>query len=227
MIADWRTYSVEDFIPFTPDVYFRLIERANDALWPLHLLLLVIGGVIVFFQVSGWGRASGALLAVTWFWVGGAFLIQRYAELIWVGAYFGWGFWLNGVVLVGCGVAGRFARQKTGLRALTGPEWLGFALMVFGLVVYPILGPILGGGWAQSESFGIHPDPTAITTLGILLMAARGWSLWIASLVPILWCMISGLTLWALEASWAIGLPVVAMVTIAGMFWKTFRRKKS
>lgn len=39
----WQTYRLEDFIPFTPEVYWRLLERINEAFWPLHVLAVAIG----------------------------------------------------------------------------------------------------------------------------------------------------------------------------------------
>ena len=33
MIADWASYALADFIPFTAEVYARLVERVNEAGW--------------------------------------------------------------------------------------------------------------------------------------------------------------------------------------------------
>lgn len=85
MIADWRTYSVADFVPFTAEVYVRLIERANTAQWPLHLLGLAAGAAALVLARRGRGRLGSALLAGAWAWVGAAFLMRGYAELSWAG----------------------------------------------------------------------------------------------------------------------------------------------
>lgn len=42
----WLTYSLDDFLLFSPETYFRLLERHNAALWPLHVLMLGVGGGI-------------------------------------------------------------------------------------------------------------------------------------------------------------------------------------
>ncbi len=212
-MADWRTYSVEDFVPFTSDVYFRLIERVNEALWPLHGLTLFGGIAVVVLLLLGRGGAAAALLLAVWSSVGIAFFLERYAELTWAGVYFGWAFCLEGLILLVCGLAGRF--NDTGAHRFTGPQWVGFALIATGLIVYPTIA-ILGGGedWSRSEVFGIHADPTAVATLGILLIAAKGWSLWVSAVVPILWCVAGGLTLQVLEAPWAPGLFAVAVLAL-------------
>ena len=71
-----------------------------------------------------------------------------------------------------------------------------------------------GRPWTQAEVFGLAPDPTAIGTLGWLLLlqgcrdSARGLlrTLW---LVPLAWCAISAATL-ATMGEWQALVPLVA-----------------
>jgi hypothetical protein len=51
---------------------------------------------------------------------------------------------------------------------------LGFGLLVLAIVGYPWLGVLLGRPLSQAEVFGIAPDPTAVGTLGVLLLTASG-----------------------------------------------------
>jgi hypothetical protein len=60
------------------------------------------------------------------------------------------------------------------------------------------------------EVFAIAPDPTAVTTMGIAL--ALGERLLLP--VPILWCMVSGATLWTLHARDALLVPAVALFVL-------------
>ncbi len=223
MIADWRTYSVEDFIPFTADVYFRLIERTNEAAWPLHVLTLIGGLAAAMLLVRGGGRTAGALLALAWLWPGGVFLLQRYSELNWAGDYFGWAFLGQAVVVFCCALVGRFKWE--GFRRFGLAEWAGFALFVYGLAAYLFWAPVAGGGWAEAEVFGVHPDPTAVATIGFVLVAAGRWSGWICWVIPALWCLVSALTLRELDVVWAPGLTFAAAVGLAGLIWKSFRRR--
>jgi len=65
------------------------------------------------------------------------------------------------------------------------------------LLAWPVIGLGLGRPWAQAESFGSFPDPTAIATLGFLTLAPRapGWLMVIPLVVGAL-----GLTMaWALQ----------------------------
>src|SRR5262249_53060993 len=55
---------------------------------------------------------------------------------------------------------------------------------------------VFGRPWPQAEIFGIAPDPTVVATLGVLIAADR--THWELLLVPLLWCAISGATMWAM-----------------------------
>ncbi|MGZ9030214.1 MAG: hypothetical protein ACXW2G_02500, partial [Burkholderiaceae bacterium] len=51
----------------------------------------------------------------------------------------------------------------------------------------------------QLEAAGLFPDPTALLTLGLLLIASRAhWSLFV---IPVLWCLVSAATLWTMNAA--------------------------
>ena len=57
------------------------------------------------------------------------------------------------------------------------------------------------------------PDPTAIATLGILLISTDrvAWGLMV---IPIAWCMVGGATLWAMESPDALLMPLVALIVV-------------
>jgi len=217
MISEWGTYSIRDFIPFTPDVYARLIERTNENLWPLQLLALATGvGILLLFHICH-PRIAILPLALIWVWVGYAFLIQDYAGLTSIGFWFGWVFCLEGLFVLGFGMAGWF--RRTAVRASMASAWMGLVIVAYGLLIYPALTWILGGSWIRSEVFGIHPDPTAIVTLGILLLTTKGWCLWVLAVIPIFWCITSGLTLMGLESALAPSPFAVSALALMGMVW--------
>jgi hypothetical protein len=83
------------------------------------------------------------------------------------------------------------------------------ALFAAGVVFYPLLAPLLGRAWIQAEIFGVAPDPTAVATIGALL-PAKGRIAWLLAL-PLLWCAITALTLWTMEAPDA-AVPASALV---------------
>ncbi len=223
MIAEWRTYAVEDFIPFTPEVYFRLIERTNEAQWPLQFIALAGGVTVAALILTGRVRPALAVLSAAWFWSGGAFLVHRYADLNWAGVYFGWVFFAQGVMLLGLAVMPGTHGGGRIPRALD-PRWLGLAVAAGGVLLWPGITATAGGGWARAEVLGLLPDPTAAATAGFLLMALKGWRRWAAAVIPLLWCIVTALMLRVLEAPWAV-LPLAsAVLVVAGMVWTALGR---
>lgn len=202
-MSEWWTYSLEDFLLFSPRVYWRMFELHNAILWPLQALTLASGFATVALivrQSSASGRFVALVLAILWALVGWSFLWNRYATINWTAAYvapafavealllFVIGTLLNGLVFCPRGAA----------------AWTGFALLAFALAGQPLLAPLQGRVWTSSEIFGVAPDPTTIGTLGFLLLA-RSKFLPLLLPIPLLWCLLSGLTLWSMRApeAWA------------------------
>lgn len=57
-MSDWATYTLADFLMFSPRVYFRLVERYNQGLWPLQLIF-VAGALAILFATATDGRRAG------------------------------------------------------------------------------------------------------------------------------------------------------------------------
>jgi len=217
-MSDWLGYQLQDFIPFTADVYFRLFERMGETFWPLHLLTLAMGAAALVLALQQRTRLACCLLAPLWVFIGVAFFIQRYAELNWAGGYIGYTFIVQAVLLVVLALTG------FGLGSLphrpTVPAVIGAAIAIFGLVFLPLVAPLTGESWSQAQVLGIHADPTAITTLGLLLILLRGWALCVAAILPALWILTSALTLQALDASGAGMLFTVLASALLALVWK-------
>ena len=83
-------------------------------------------------------------------------------------------------------------------------------LVLFALVVQPFIGPLVGRDWQQAEIFGVTPDPTVLATLGILLTVDKRppWGLMI---IPLIWCVLSGATLWTMGSPDAWVTPFAAL----------------
>ncbi|AFI85559.1 DUF6064 family protein [Methylophaga nitratireducenticrescens] len=214
----WSSYTLQDFIPFTADIYFRLLERMSETFWPLHLMTLALGVAAVWLALKNRTRLASVLMAAVWGFVGFAFFIQRYAELNWAGGYIGYCFLAQATLLLLIALTG----VGFGSRPRKSPATdIGVAIALVGLIGLPLVTPFTGGSWFRAEVFGIHADPTAITTLGLLLIMFRGWGLWLIAIIPALWLLISGLTLWVLGAPSAIVLFIVLAIGLIGLVWKS------
>ncbi|MDP1585001.1 MAG: DUF6064 family protein [Bradyrhizobium sp.] len=224
-MSEWWTYRLEDFLLFSPRVYWRTIELHNAALWPLHVFTL-IAGIIILLLVARRPRSSvrwlGLLLAIAWIFVGWSFLWTRYATINWAAAYVAPAFVVEGVLFL---VAGSLLNGLTfGRRGFVG--WTGYFLLGFALAGQPSLAPLQGRGWASSEVFGIAPDPTAIATLGLLLLA-RGRLVPLLLPIPVLWCLLSGITLRTMGEPQAWAHFSALALAAAACIWTIARQRGS
>ena len=214
----WTSYDLHDFIPFTADIYFRLLERMSESFWPLHLLTLMLGVTAVWLAFKNCSRLVCLLIAPVWAFVGYAFFIQHYAELNWAGGYIGYVFFAQTILLLLVALTGlgfdNVSRKKPA-------AVIGIAIALAGLIGLPFMAPLMGGSWLQAEVFGIHADPTAVTTLGLALIMFRGWGLWLIAIMPAFWLLISGLTLWVLGTPGAIALFAIVATGLIGLIWKS------
>lgn len=214
----WSSYALQDFIPFTTDIYFRLLERMNETFWPLHLLTLALGLTALWLAVKNRGRLACLFIAPVWAFVAFAFFIQRYAELNWAGGYIGYFFVAQAILFILIALTGMGLDNASRKRPAA---VIGIAIALVGLIGWPFIAPLTGGSWSQAEVFGIHADPTAIVTFGLTLILLRGWGLWLIALIPALWLLISGLTLWVLGTQAAIVLFTVLAIGLIGLVWKS------
>jgi hypothetical protein len=210
-MSEWWTYRLGDFLLFAPRTYYRLFELYNESVWPLQILASVIGLTILALLLSRPHYAAQVvafLLALCWAWVAYAFLLSRYATINWAATYFAAGFAVQAGLLLLTASADRlsFAGPESATRTA------GIFIFAFALLVQPVIGPLLGRDWSEIELFGLAPDPTVLATLGVLLAANR--IRWELLAIPLLWCAVSGLTLWAMEAPDALMMPVAGLLVL-------------
>lgn len=206
-MSEWWTYRLSDFLMFAPRTYNRLFEFTNAEVWPLQVVLVAAGLAALWLAWRGaYGRVVALVLAAAWIVVAWAYHFERYATINTAAPYYAAGFAVEALLLVWCGLRSgglRFGAQLAPVR------WIGSGLLAAGVVLYPLLAPVAGRPWTQAEIFGIAPDPTAVATIGVLLLAG-GRIAWLLAL-PLLWCAITALTLWTMEAPDAV-VPALAFV---------------
>jgi hypothetical protein len=212
-MPEWWSYTLSDFLLFSPRTYYRLIERYNAIVWPAHVITLGLGlGVLgLLRRPTAWrGRMISSIIAILWAWIAWAFLWERYSTINWAAIYLIPLFVIEVLLLGWHGVVRRGLSFHVRGDA---PGILGVVLLSMSLTVYPTLAPLLGRTWYQAEVFGIAPDPMVIATLGLVLLA-EGRVRWELQAVPVLWCLISGLTLWAMGSPEAVILASVALLAL-------------
>lgn len=210
-MTEWWSYGPRDLLMFSAGTYYRLLELYNRDWWPLQLLALALAAALA---VQAWrggeraGRAVAVIVALGWLWVAWAFHWQRYASIHLAASHFALAFALQALLLGWAGLRGRLLSASVpGLRRRA-----GLGLLLFALVGFPLLAPLLGRGWTQAEVFGMVPDPTVLATLGVLLAGVR--PPWWLYPVPLAWCLASGATLWAMGSPDFAVLPLAALLAV-------------
>ena len=198
------SWTLEDLLLFSPQVYWRLFALENEAVWPAQPVVLAAAALLALSFVRDrrhTGRWLGPVLGAAWLWTGWHFVALRYGPVNWAALTFAWGFYAEAALLAGLGLSGRLVFMQRGRGA-----WSGLGLLVGAVLIWPLLAPLDGRPWHEAEVIVIAPDPTAIATLGLLALAER--SRWTALLcvAPVLWLALSTLTLVTMGAwqGWAV-----------------------
>ncbi|MEO0443588.1 MAG: DUF6064 family protein [Pseudomonadota bacterium] len=198
------SYSLIDFVSFDSDGYLRLFKRANNAVWPLPVFSLVCSVALLYFAwQTRW--LVGAVLrrvlclgfAASWISVAYVFHWSLLGELNVAGKIFALLFAIQScLLLIAC-------KRSSQQRKLQAPEILwGKVLLITGLIIYPLLPWINNHSEESIQWFAIAPDPSCLITLGIFFTKGL-WRWWI-SLIPLTWCVTSGLftTAMGLTSGW-------------------------
>lgn len=217
-MGEWWTYSPEDFLMFSPRVYWRMFALHNGALWPLPLVGPVLALAAGLLCLRPWGvRIALAMLAVAWAFVGWAFLWTLYGVINWAVLYAAPLFALQAMLLALAAARGPAARGSETLPP-PAPRLAVGAVLVALAAAYPLLAPLAGRPIAEAEVFGLAPDPTAIGTLGVLVLAGGGAAVWP---VPVLWCLFSAATLWTLgTAQGVVPFAAALLAPAAALVWR-------
>ena len=195
-MSEWWTYTLGDFLMFSPATYWRLVENYNRDTWPAQLAGLIAGITACGLAVSqriGAARLQALLLAAAFLWVGWAFHWQRYATINWAARYFAFAFWVQAALLLVLALL----PAKNPVEEKGAAQSIGWFLTLAGLVLYPLGSAWDGKVWSQIEVFGVSPEPTALVCLGLVLARARPpppFFHWALALIPMVSLLVGAAT---------------------------------
>jgi hypothetical protein len=215
-MSEWWTYRLSDLILYSAGAYHRLFELYNAAIWPAQVAVLALGVAILdraLRGAAGWGRWIAVLLAGAWLWVAVAFHAGRYATLNPGATVFAWIFGIEAALLLWFGaVRGRLVFG----RPATFAERVGLAIFVVTLAGWPFAAVLAGRGLRAAEIFGLAPDPTAVGTLGLLLLS-KSRPRWPLMVIPIAWCLATGAVLRVLGTPDFWVAPLAAVIALGAV----------
>ena len=208
-------------MPFAVEQFLGIFEDYNLAVWPVQIVLVVLGGAAVGLSLRKSRPGDKIILAILsflWLWIGVVYHWAYFSSINKAAYLFGALFVLQALIFLYSGVlkSGVSFHFKPNACALVGGIFILYAL-----VVYPILGSLFGHGYPRNPTFGL-PCPTTIFTFGLLLMTDKFIPkrvLWI----PLAWAVIGSGAALSLSIQEDFGLLVSGLLGTALIL---FRNRK-
>lgn len=174
--------------PFTPDQFFDVLVAYNESVWPAQLVWVALALLAVALPLSPSirsDRAIATILGAMWIWMGVVYHWMFFARINPAAIGFGAAFVLEGAMILIYGF------RRDGLRFSIDQDVfgvIGWILVCYALVLYPLLGIVLGHRYPEQPTFGL-PCPGTILTMGLLLWGKPKVPLAVL-LIPVLWSII-------------------------------------
>ena len=206
-------------LPFTIDQFFGVFEQYNQAIWPIHIFAYILGIAAIFLTVKKTrysNQAISVILACFWAWMGIVYHLMYFRTINGAALGFGVLFIIQAIVWLVFGVI----RPKLSFQLNTNPYVLtGILLIVYAMLVYPILGTLLGHGYPRSPSFGVAPCPTTIFSFGLLLLTSAKVPKSVL-VIPFLWSLLGFTASFLLGVHEDIGLVVAGVLSVGLLLWR-------
>jgi hypothetical protein len=197
-------------VPFTPEQFLAVFVAYNEAVWPVQLLAYMLGALMVVFvgrPSPRRGRVVAAGLASMWLWTAVAYHGMHFSSIS-AGAWgFGVLFLIQGLLFIEAGVV-RSHLTFGWPKGWTGA--LGWALVVYASIVYPLLGQLLGDGYPAMPMFGITPCPVTLFTFGLFLLTTESVPRRLL-VIPVIWSLIGG------QAAFRLGMTQDWILLVSGL----------
>ncbi|MBU1008907.1 MAG: hypothetical protein KKD74_02115 [Bacteroidetes bacterium] len=176
-------------MPFSSDQFFHVFELYNKALFPIQILLVLIGfaGLLLLHtRLESRHKLLGAMLGGLWIWSGLVYHILYFSSINKAAFVFGGLFIVQGILmLISVFKKGNLVFSVAGNHTRV---FLAYFLILFGLAIYPVIGYVVQPGILRIISLGL-PCPTTIFTFGFFLLAFKGFPRHLL-IIPAIWSLI-------------------------------------
>ena len=172
-------------LPFTAQEFFAVFAQYNRAVWPIPIILplfALIGAIGVVLRSANWIRPVVVFAAALWVWMAVVYHWKFFRPLNPAAAGFAVLFGIQAVVLII--TAWRREIEFPARLDMGGAAAIG--LILYALILYPVIGYIVGHRYPSTPTFGL-PCPTTLYTVGVLL-----------------WCRPLRVSLFIIPALWSL-----------------------
>ena len=187
-------------LPFTREQFLGIFADYNTAVWPAQIVAYLLGLAVVgaILQPSPLGhRFVAGALAAMWVWTGVAYHGLFFARINPAAWTFGALFVVQGSLFI---IAGVVRRRPVFGHSAGFASVLGWVLMAYAAVIYPLLGQSSGHVYPAQPMFGITPCPVTLFTFGVLLLTLAPIPRRLL-IIPAAWSLVGG------SAAFMLGVP--------------------
>jgi hypothetical protein len=200
-------------LPFSLDQFFEVFAQYNEGVWPMQVVLNALALVVIallFRDRPSGNRVIAAMLSFLWAWTAIAYHFTFFTDINSAAWLFGAAFLFGALWFGWVGVIRSRLRflLRGGIRG-----WIGGLLILYALVIYPLIGYLLGHRYPAVPTFGL-PCPTTIFTIGVLFFAAAPLPRSVFA-VPVLWSAVGSMAAFQLGVLQDLGLLAAGLCGIA------------
>lgn len=174
-------------IPFTLEQFMDVFARYNTSVFPIQIAFysaVVIAIYMLMRRSTSSNIVLSGLLSFLWLWMGIVYHIIFFSSINNAAYFFGTLYIIQGALFAWYGIKGKIAfRIPSTMHGV-----IGGIFVLFGVVVYPMIGYALSHVYPYAPTFGL-PCPTTIFTFGVLLMSEKKTPIPIL-IIPFLWSLI-------------------------------------
>lgn len=175
-------------LPFTTEEFLDVFKTYNESISPLQIIFYLTAFLIVFLlfkKSENSDKVINSFLSFFWLWIGIVYHIIYFSVINKAAYFFGALFILQGIIFF---IYGNISDKLLFRYNKSTYNYVGIVFILYALIVYPILGHILGHQYPRSPTFGL-PCPTTIFTFGVLLFIDNRISIGVL-IIPVLWSII-------------------------------------
>ncbi|MBD1547375.1 DUF6064 family protein [Roseibium aggregatum] len=202
-------------MPFTAEEFFGVFAAYNGAIWPFQIVTYGAGLIVVLLI---WRPSRGSdlaillMLAAMWAVNGIGYQYLFFSPVNPVAKGFAAVFVVEALLLAALPLLLREWPNLTLKQGRVG--WIALVLILYALIGYPVLGYLAGHRYPAVPMFGVAPCPTAIFTIGVLLLGEWKVCRWLL-ILPVVWAAIGGSAAVLLSVPQDYGLLVAGLIVVA------------
>jgi len=207
-------------IPFTPEQFFEIFAKYNSAIFPVQILILLMGVACLLLIHSSKpykNKLIVGFIGLLWLWIGIVYHLTFFTEINKAAFVFGGLFIIQGILFFSNAFKGN------GLTFAFNPsinDYIGYFFIIFGLIIYPVIGYFTNASAAHTISLGL-PCPSTIFTFGLLMLAGSKIPRYLL-IIPLLWALVGSTA----ALKFGVYQDVMLLVSAVIVLYFVFKQKR-